>query len=75
MFVKDWMMLRECLAGVLGSLQSISHQDVKVKLRLPEDTPARLIKVTGATGAAQLTSGREAEAPLGDLRFGDKRGM
>ncbi|EME44979.1 hypothetical protein DOTSEDRAFT_70881, partial [Dothistroma septosporum NZE10] len=32
-YVKDWMMLRECLAGCVGALQSISHQNAKLKLR------------------------------------------
>src|SRR5690606_8016517 len=31
-YVKDWMMLRECLAGCLGAMQSLSHQNVKLKL-------------------------------------------
>ena len=35
-YVKDWMMLRECVAGCLGALQSTSHQNVKLKLRLPQ---------------------------------------
>jgi hypothetical protein len=30
-YVKDWMMLRECVAGCLGSLQSVSHQNAKLK--------------------------------------------
>ncbi|PTB79460.1 hypothetical protein M440DRAFT_1326863, partial [Trichoderma longibrachiatum ATCC 18648] len=39
-YVKDWMMLRECLAGCLGSMQTLSHQNVKLKLKLPEGSPA-----------------------------------
>lgn len=74
-YVKDWMMLRECVAGCLGSLQTISHQNVKLKLRLPEGSPARFKQISGALQITKRATGRDAEAALGDLRFGDKRGM
>ena len=73
LYVKDWMMLRECVAGVLGSLQTISHQNVKLKLRLPEGSPAKFVKISGALQITKRATGRDAEAALGDLRFGDKR--
>ena len=72
-YVKDWMMLRECIAGCLGSMQSISHQNVKLKLRLPEGSPAKFVKISGALQITKRATGRDAEASLGDLRFGDKR--
>jgi hypothetical protein len=72
-YVKDWMMLRECLAGCLGALQSTSHQNVKLKLRLPEGSPAKFVKINGALQATKRATGRDAEVLLGDLRFGDKR--
>lgn len=72
-YVKDWMMLRECLAGCLGSLQTTSHQNVKVKLRIPEGSPAKFVKISGALHITKRATGRDAEASLGDLRFGDKR--
>ena len=72
-YVKDWMMLRECLAGCLGSMQSLSHQNVKLKLRLPEGSPAKFHKISGALQITKRATGRDAEASLGDLRFGDKR--
>ena len=72
-YVKDWMMLRECLAGCLGALQSTSHQNVKLKLRLPEGSPAKFVKISGALQTTKRATGRDAEAALGDLRFGDKR--
>lgn len=72
-YVKDWMMLRECLAGCLGSLQCLSHQNAKLKLRLPEGSTARFVKISGALQVTNRASGRDAEASLGDLRFGDKR--
>ncbi|KAE9990120.1 hypothetical protein EG327_001850 [Venturia inaequalis] len=72
-YVKDWMMLRECVAGCLGSLQTTSHQNVKLKLRLPEGSPAKFVKISGALHITKRASGRDAEAALGDLRFGDKR--
>ncbi|KAF2400733.1 von Willebrand and RING finger domain-containing protein [Trichodelitschia bisporula] len=72
-YVKDWMMLRECVAGCLGSLQTTSHQNAKLKLRLPEGSPAKFVKISGALHITKRASGRDAEAALGDLRFGDKR--
>ena len=72
-YVKDWMMLRECLAGCIGALQSTSHQNVKLKLRLPEGSPAKFVKISGALQITKRATGRDAEASLGDLRFGDKR--
>jgi hypothetical protein len=73
LYVKDWMMLRECAAGVLGSLQSTSHQNVKLKLRLPEGSPAKFVKISGALQTTKRATGRDAEASLGNLHFGDKR--
>lgn len=72
-YVKDWMMLREALAGCLGSMQSLSHQNVKLKLKLPEGSPAKFHKISGALQMTKRASGRDAEASLGDFRFGDKR--
>lgn len=72
-YVKDWMMLRECLAGCLGALQTMSHQNVKLKLRLPEGSPAKFVKISGALQITKRATGKDAEAALGDLRFGDKR--
>lgn len=72
-YVKDWMMLRECVAGCLGSLQTTSHQNVKLKLRLPEGSPAKFVKISGALQITKRATGRDAEAALGDFRFGDKR--
>ncbi|SPO04571.1 related to von Willebrand and RING finger domain protein [Cephalotrichum gorgonifer] len=72
-YVKDWMMLRECLAGCLGAMQSLSHQNVKLKLKLPEGSPAKFHKISGALQITKRATGRDAEASLGDLRFGDKR--
>ena len=73
-YVKDWMMLRECVAGCLGSLQSICHHNVVLKLKLPEGSPARFGKINGALQITKRANGRDAEAALGDFRFGEKRG-
>ena len=66
-------MLRECLAGCMGALQTMSHQNVKLKLRLPEGSPAKFVKISGALQITKRATGKDAEASLGDLRFGDKR--
>lgn len=73
MYVKDWMMLRECLAGCLGAIHSISHQNVKLKLRIPEGSPAKFVKINGVLQITKRATGKDAEASLGDLRFGDKK--
>lgn len=73
LYVKDWMMLRECVAGCLGALQTTSHQNVKLKIRLPEGSPAKFVKISGALHTTKRATGKDAEAALGDLRFGDKR--
>ena len=72
-YVKDWMMLRECLAGCMGALQSTSHQNLKLKLHLPEGAPAKFVKISGALQVTKRASGRDAEISLGDMRYGDKR--
>ncbi|KAF8254193.1 hypothetical protein K440DRAFT_656787 [Wilcoxina mikolae CBS 423.85] len=72
-YVKDWMILRECVAGCIGSLQTLSHQNAKLKLKLPEGSPARFVKISGALHVSKRASGRDAEVSLGDLRFGDKK--
>ncbi|KAI9665217.1 MAG: hypothetical protein M1831_002227 [Alyxoria varia] len=72
-YIKDWMMLRECIAGCLGSLQSICHQNVVLKLKLPEGSPARFVKISGALQITNRASGKDAEAAFGDFRFGEKR--
>ncbi|KAF2100364.1 von Willebrand and RING finger domain protein [Rhizodiscina lignyota] len=72
-YVKDWNALRECVAGCLGSLQSTSHQNAKLKLRLPEGSPAKFVKISGAMHITKRATGKDAEAALGNLRFGDKR--
>lgn len=72
-YVKDWMMLRECVAGCLGALQTTSHQNVKLKLKLPEGSTAKFVKISGALQITKRATGRDAEATIGDLRFGDKR--
>ena len=72
-YVKDRMMLRECLAGCLGSIQTLSHQNVKLKLKLPEGSPAKFHRISGALQITKRVTGQDAEAALGDLRFGDKR--
>lgn len=66
-------MLRECLAGCLGALQTMSHQNVRLKMRLPEGSPAKFVKISGALQITKRATGKDAEASLGDLRFGDKR--
>lgn len=72
-YVKDWMQIRECVAGCIGSLQSISHQNVALKLKLPEGSPAKIVKISGALQTTRRQNGREAEAALGDFRFGERR--
>lgn len=73
-YVKEWTALRDCVAGCLGSLMSLSHQNARLKLRLPDDVKARFDKVQGALKVIKRAGGREVDVELGDLRFGDRRG-
>lgn len=66
-------MLRECLAGCLGALQSMSHQNTKLKLKLPEGSLAKFGKISGATSVVKRASGRDVEATIGDLVWGGRR--
>lgn len=66
-------MLRECLAGCLGALQSMSHQNTKLKLKLPEGSLAKFGKVSGATSVVKRASGRDVECSIGDLLWGGRR--
>lgn len=72
-YVKDWNALRECVAGCLGSLQSISHQNAKLKLHLPDSSSATFVKASGAMHVTKRSTGKDIELVLGNLRFGDKR--
>lgn len=73
-YVKDWMLIRESVAGCIGSLQSISHQNVILKMKLPDGSPGKISKISGALHTTRRANGRDAEAALGDFRFGEKRG-
>jgi hypothetical protein len=72
-YVKDWMKLRECLAGVLGSMRAVSHRNVSLQLELPDGSPALLHEISGASQSRTKVTNSKAEAFLGDLRFGEKR--
>lgn len=73
-YVKDETMLRDAISGCLGSLQSTSHHNVKLKFTLPDGLPAKIIRIMGVTESTLERCERTAEATLGDLRFGDRRG-
>src|SRR5438045_9276267 len=59
-YVKDWMMLRECLAGCLGAMQTMSHQNVKLKLRRPEGSPVKFVIISGSLQITERATGRDA---------------
>lgn len=42
-------------------------------MRLPEGSPAKFVKISGALHVTKRATGRDAEISFGDLRFGDKR--
>lgn len=73
LYVKDWMTLRECVAGCLGALKATRHRSAKLILRVPEDSAVRITKTTGALQTTKRPDGRVAHATLGSLRRGDKR--
>ena len=51
----------------------MSHQNAKLKLRLPEGSVAKFGKVSGATSVVKRASGRDVEASIGDLVWGGRR--
>ena len=73
LYVMDFESLRDCVAGVLGSIQSISHTEVKLHLELPEGTSGKVFSIAGASSTTKRVIGRAVEVSVGDLRFGDRR--
>lgn len=75
-YVKEWTHLRDLIAGCVGSLQSTSHQSATLKLSVPSGVMAKFQRVSGALRVVHKRSaGRDVEVELGDLRFGDRRGL
>jgi hypothetical protein len=66
------MGLREVIGGCMGSLQSLSHQKLEVRLRVPA-TQGRIVKITGAEKSEIRPAGREAVIELKQMYFGQKR--
>lgn len=51
----------------------MSHQNTKLKLKLPEGSLAKFGKVSGATSVVKRASGRDVECSIGDLVWGGRR--
>lgn len=66
------MTLREVVGGCIGSLQSMSHQKLEVRLRVPA-SQGRIVKITGADKYEIRPAGREATLELRHMYFGQKR--
>src|SRR5271170_4227362 len=71
-YCKEWMTLREVIGGCIGSLQSLSHQKVEVRLRVPA-SQGRIVKITGAEKYDIRPAGREAVFEIKQMYFGQKR--
>ena len=71
-YCKEWMTLREVIGGCIGSLQSLSHQKLEVRLRVPA-SQGRIVKITGAEKSDIRPAGREAMVELRQMYFGQKR--
>lgn len=71
-YCKEWMTLREVIGGCVGSLQSLSHQKLEIRLRVPA-SQCRIVKITGAEKADIRPAGREAIIQLQQMYFGQKR--
>ncbi|KAK9476741.1 hypothetical protein V1514DRAFT_344442 [Lipomyces japonicus] len=72
-YIKDWMLVRDCLAGCLGLCFSMSHKDIHITLKIPEESASRICKIEGAASYVLKNGEREAEVSLGDGAYGDKR--
>jgi hypothetical protein len=73
-YCKEWMTLREVIGGCFGSLQSVSHQKLEVRLRVPA-SQCRIVKITGAEKHEIRPAGREAVAELRQMYFGQRRDL
>ena len=51
----------------------MSHQNTKLKLKLPEGSLAKFGKVSGASSVVKRASGRDVECSIGDLVWGGRR--
>ena len=71
-YCKEWMTLREVIGGCIGSLQSISHEKIEVRLRVPA-TQGRIVKITGAEKSDIRPGGRDAMIELRHMYFGQRR--
>lgn len=71
-YCKEWMTLREVIGGCFGSLQSVSHQKLEVRLRVPA-SQCRIVKITGAEKHEIRPAGREAVVELRQMYFGQRR--
>ena len=71
-YCKEWMTLREVIGGCVGSLQSLSHQKIEIRLRVPA-SQCRIVKITGAEKCDIRPAGREATLELRQMYFGQKR--
>ena len=73
-YCKEWMTLREVIGGCFGSLQSVSHQKLEIRLRVPA-SQCRIVKITGAEKHEIRPAGREAVVELRQMYFGQKRDL
>jgi len=71
-YCKEWMTLREVVGGCMGGLQSLSHQRLDLRLRVPA-SQCRVVKVSGADRADIRPAGREATIELRQMYFGQRR--
>jgi hypothetical protein len=71
-YCKEWMTLRETIGGCMGSLQSLSHQKIEVRLRVPA-TQGRIVKIQGADEYDIRPAGRDAVIELRQMYFGQRR--
>ncbi|KAK9372506.1 uncharacterized protein V1513DRAFT_452163 [Lipomyces chichibuensis] len=72
-YIKEWNLIPECLAGCLGLTFGMSHRDVKVLLKIPEESHGRILKVEGGLSYLLKNGDREAEVLLGDAAFGESK--
>jgi hypothetical protein len=74
-FIREWYQLRDCLAGCIGGLLSISTTNLKLHLNVPERRWFRIRKVGGVPNAIVSSDGKDVDIELGELRYGEKREM
>ncbi|KAK9460121.1 uncharacterized protein V1516DRAFT_678999, partial [Lipomyces oligophaga] len=72
-YLHDWSQVPRALVGCCGVCLAMSHQDVRLTLRIPDNARGMILRIEGANWDIISANGREASVRLGDFAFGEWR--